>query len=225
MHRPDPTRDTRPFPERSPLTLVFLLLALGGLLLWAIVPAQALIRNDIFSQFSEHIRRQVDVDKLAFATASECTHWFYKREREKPSRSPVQGIAWRARRNPWLLAILTAEPSVDCPRLYPEGLASVREDFSRTQSSLSFSLTFYEFALVGDKDDDRAYSDTELRDVLQSLEVRLPDASHLRALTEQFDVLHRQGNLDQLMTSMGLLYEKGYRFSDADKAELSQVMQ
>ncbi|HAN49246.1 MAG TPA: hypothetical protein DCQ20_10310, partial [Nitrospira sp.] len=36
---------------------------------------------DVFAQFTQHIRRQADTDKQAFAVASQCMTWFYKQQR------------------------------------------------------------------------------------------------------------------------------------------------
>ncbi len=176
-------------------------------------------QDGIFSRFSHHIQQQVESDKLAFAKASGCTNWFYQQEKHKPAPTDVQRIAFHR--------VLVPPSREDCLRDYPGGLESVREDFHRTQTSLSVSLTFYEFALVGDRDDDAHYNPQELLDVFESL--TLPyDPTHsiavqTAALTERFDAWCRTRNLESLMNGMGELYDKGYRVSPADRAELDRV--
>ncbi len=94
---------------------------------------------------------------------------------------------------------------------------------------LSLSLTFYEFALVSDGNDDKEYNATELLDLLRSLDLAsdpsLPATTHLAALMEKFDSLHHDMGLERLMTSMGILYDQGYRFTGTDQAELHRVME
>lgn len=194
-------------------------------------PAQSATTQNLFRLFTQHIQKQVLTDKQAFAEASRCTQWFYKRQKQKPLRSQVEGVAWlpSGHRTPRHEVAHLATSESDCTVLYPRGLDDVRESFSRTQSSLSLSLTFYEFALVSDGNDDGEYNATELRDVLRSLDLAsdlsLPAATHLAALTETFDSLHHTVGLDRLMTGMGRLYEQGYRFSGTDQAELHRVME
>ena len=76
-------------------------------------------------------------------------------------------------------------------------------DFAKTQALLSVSLTFYEFALVADRNDDATYSPTELQDLLRSLTLSYhdeePTPKQVTALTERFDSLVPQpqhGRLD-----------------------------
>ncbi len=192
-------------------------------------PADAVPRDEVFRLFTQHIQRQVDFDKVAFAQASACTNWFYKQQQHKPSTPEVQGVRWSGQRPP-----SDAEPrlilnAADCRHLYPRGLDSVRDDFQRTQSSLSLSLTFYEFALVGDRDDNDQYSPAELRDVLRSLDLSYDaahaEAAHVAALTGRFDSWYRGQHLESLMKSMGQLYDQGYRLSKADRSALDRVMQ
>ena len=124
---------------------------------------------------------------------------------------------------------MPSRSSQDCDARYPGGLDAVRKDFQRTQTSLSVSLTFYEFALVGDGDDNGVYSSKELQDVLRALE--LPPESmqgtvgHVTALTGRFDSMHHSRSLESLMAGMNKLYEQGYRFTAADKANLDRVME
>jgi hypothetical protein len=186
---------------------------------------------DVFRQFTQHIRRQADSDKREFAVASQCMNLFYRREQQKPAPPAVQGIAWdgSSYQPPGMPNRSASSASQDCDARYPGGLDAVRKDFQRTQTSLSVSLTFYEFALVGDGDDNGAYSSKELQDVLHALE--LPPESmqgavgHVTALTGRFDSMHRSRSLESLMAGMSKLYEQGYRFTAADKANLDRVME
>lgn len=192
-----------------------------GTSLAPLVPKALSGNSDVFRQFTRHIRQQVDHDKQAFSQASGCTKWFYKQEKKPPQSPPVQGIDWR---------LTASSPTEDeCHRQYPGGINAVREDFARTQTFLSLSLTFYEFALVGDRDDDGLYSAGELQDMFQVLtlyyDAAHSPAMHAEALTGRFDTWYRARNLESLMNSMGHLYERGYRVTPADRAELDRVMQ
>ena len=185
---------------------------------------------DIFARFTEHIHRQADTDKQAFAVASQCMTWFYKQQRHKPAPPAVQNIAWsRQTTSPRIFADSSEQEGSDCRTRYPDGIDAVRSDFQRTQAFLSLSLTFYEFALVGDGDDNATYSARELHDMLTALnlasEPSLGTDAHLRSLTSSFDSLHEARGMEALMTGMGKLYDQGYRVTTADKAHLSRVME
>ena len=185
---------------------------------------------DIFAQFTQHIQRQADTDKQAFAVASQCMTWFYKQQRHKPAPPAVQNIAWsRQTTSPGIVAESSEQEGSDCRMRYPGGLDAVRTDFQRTQAFLSLSLTFYEFALVGDGDDNSTYSARELHDMLTALnlasEPSLGTDAHLRSLTSSFDSLHEARGMEALMTGMGKLYDQGYRVTTADKAHLNRVME
>jgi hypothetical protein len=175
--------------------------------------------DGIFKQFSRHIQRQVEADKTAFAKASGCTNWFYQQEKHTPVAPKTQRIR--------LDLILTPPSHEECLRDYPGGLESVRQDFHLAQTSLSVSLTFYEYALVGDRDDDAHYSRQELNDLFQSLTLPFDPthstAVHVTALAERFDDWYRTRNLERVMNGMGELYEKGYRVTPADRVELDRV--
>lgn len=202
----------------SPLLLAILLPL--GFPSWG-TGTEAYDRTGVFEGFSRHIQRQVQSDKLAFAKASGCTNWFYQQEKHTPASPDVHPIS--------LDFVLNPPSREDCLREYPGGLEAVRQDFHRTQTSFSVSLTFYEFALVGDRDDDARYSGTELGDLFESLALAYDPthstASHVSALTGRFDAWHRSRNLESLMNGMGQLYDKGYRISPADRAELDRVTQ
>ena len=173
----------------------------------------------VFRQFTQHIQRQIELDKTAFAQASGCTNWFYHQEKQ-PSAPPIT--------QPIRLDLVLQPPSKEeCLRAYPRGLDSIRQDFHRTQTSLSVSLTFYEYALVGDRNDDGRYSREELQDIFPALALtfdpsRSPGAQ-AASLAGRFDDWYRMRNLEHLMTGMAQLYEKGYRVSPADRAELDRV--
>lgn len=192
--------------------------------LWISLPGSGTAAlDDIFEAFTAHIQQQVRSDKQTFLDADACTQWFYQQQKQTPPRPPVQGAAFDpARQSP--RRVLEAP---ECQTRYPGGLKAAREDFSRTQTSLSLSLTFYEFALVGDRNDDGHYNAVELRDMLESFglpfEGLVVPVVHLAALNGKFDTVHKTGSLDVLMTSMGSLFDKGYRFTSQDRAALNQI--
>lgn len=192
-----------------------------GLWLWCSGPASAQF-VDIFRDFTNHIEQQINQDKQYFVDAQTCTEWFYKQER-KPDQPKPEGIVFSGRQPRVYPAIQTS----DCPNRYPGGLNAAREDFSSTQSALSLSLTFYEFALVGDRNDDGRYNPAELQDMLESFGLSYdrgrPASAHVTALTSTFDGLHKTGGLEQLMTSMGRLFNKGYRLTPHDRSTLDQI--
>lgn len=179
-----------------------------------------LVADDgVFPTFTRHIARQVSIDKEAFAQASTCLSWFYKGSKKAPPTA-AQGIAWRF---PILL-----EPERDCPRQYPGGMETARDDFAKKQTSLSVSLTVYEFALVADHNDDQQYNAAELQDMFHSLSLAYDAATPPRAagatLTARFDQWYRTRNLEEVMQGMSTLYERGYRVTAHDRAELDRVM-
>lgn len=182
-------------------------------------PAVPTRDNAVFTAFTGHIAQQVDIDKQAFAQASTCLSWFYKASKRPPPPA-AQGINFRRAAN--------MEPETECPRKYPGGMDAARDDFARSQTLLSVSLTVYELALVADRNDDRSYNATELRDLFQSLSLALdtqatPQTS-AAVLADHFDTWYRARNLEVVMKGMGTLYEQGYRVTAADRAELDRVM-
>lgn len=195
----------------------------------SVTAAGRLIGIDVFAQLTQHIKRQADTDKQAFAIASQCMNWFYKQQRQKPAPPAVQQISWIPSESSALPAADSDAQEADCRKRYPEGLDAVRTDFQRTQALLSLSLTFYEFALVGDGDDNSLYNARELHDILVALNLAadpsLGAAAHLRSLTAQFDSLHDARGMEALMAGMGKLYDQGYRVTTADKAHLNRVME
>jgi hypothetical protein len=166
----------------------------------------------LFKGFTSYIAQQVENDKREFLQAQICTQWFYKQLRPKPSTPSIEPIAY--------------DTEGDCAHRFPEGITGARNELSRTQASLSVSLTFYEFALVGDRDDDGRYSESELHDMLDAFGVSsgFPAQMVLGTLNNKFDAIRQHGGLDVLMTSMASLYDKGYRFTDHDRKALDRVM-
>lgn len=174
--------------------------------------------NEMFQQFTQHIGRQIHRDKQAFAQANNCVSWFYK-TKQLPLPS-VQGISWNA--------TPSSLPETDCLRNYPAGIDDARDDLAKTQALLSVSLTFYEFALVADRNDDAMYSPAETQDLFHSLSLSYHDGDLtpklVAALTERFDSWYRKRNMDDLMRGMSELYEQGYRVTPSDRVELNRVM-
>ncbi len=174
--------------------------------------------NAIFEQFTRHIGQQIHKDKHAFAQANTCVSLFYKTGKVPPPT--VQGIGW----NP----TASSQIEVDCLRHYPRGMDDARDDLAKTQALLSVSLTFYEFALVADRNDDATYSPVELQDMLRSLTLSYqdedPTPKQVTALMERFDSWYRSRNMDALMQGMSDLYERGYRVTPSDRVELDRVM-
>lgn len=188
-------------------------------LMWALFPGISWGRdNTIFQQFTQHISRQIHKDKQAFAQANACVSWFYKADKTPPPT--MQGIAW----NP----TPSSQIEVDCLRRYPSGMDDARDDLAKTQALLSVSLTFYEFALVADRNDDAVYSPVELQDLLRSLTLSYhdeePAPKQVIALMGRFDSWYRSRNMDALMQGMSDLYERGYRVTPSDRVELDRVM-
>jgi hypothetical protein len=223
---------TTTMPTRSRriilLSAMVVMLAAGGR---GATPASAAPFEvvDVFAQFTRHIQRQATTDKQAFSVASRCLSYFYQQERKKATPPAVQGISWSHSSDSFALLLSSEDEPSECRRAYPGGVDAVRTDFQRTQSLLSLTLTFYEFALVGDRDDNNRYSPRELSDVLVALSLAsdpgLGNAAHLRSLTATFDRLHESRGMDALMAGMSKLYDQGYRLTPADRADLNRVME
>ncbi|HJU05924.1 MAG TPA: hypothetical protein VJ692_12310 [Nitrospiraceae bacterium] len=190
---------------------------------YLLVEGGASAEADVFAAFTAHIHHQVQADKRMFVAAQICTEWFYRQIGKKPPKATIESITFR----PGAVANAQFESSSDCPRRYPDGLEGARKDFSLTQSSLSVSLTFYEFALVGDRNDDAQYNQAELQDMLEAFGLpfneALPSSAHLAVLNAQFDRIRTATGLETLMTGMGILYDRGYRFTPQDRAALNQI--
>jgi len=206
----------RPQSAIPALTLALFLPSFTGGNALAVVTAD----NGVFPTFTAHIAKQVGIDKEAFAQASTCLSWFYKGSKKAPPAS-AQGIAWH-------LPVLSLEPERDCPRQYPGGMETARNDFARKQAFLSVSLTVYEFALVADHNDDEQYNAAELRDLFHSLSLAYDATTPPRAagavLTARFDQWYQTRNLEEVMRGMSTLHERGYRVTPHDRAELDRVM-
>ena len=179
---------------------------------------------NVFRAFTAHIQKQITADKHTFVAAQACTEWFYGQQRKQQHAPKAEGVAfiWGLPQ-PWLMT----QP--DCSLQYPGGLNAAREDFSRRQSSLALSLTFYQYALIGDRNDDERYTTAEIKDMLESFGLvydatRAP-AAYLKDLNATFDWIYKTGGLEGLMTSLGTLYEKGYRLTDRDRTALNNVTQ
>lgn len=177
------------------------------------------VDNPVFLSFVSHITKQVSVDKQAFVKASTCLSWFYH-QLKKPKTPAVEGVAW----NP----TTSSFREEDCLQYYPGGMDEARNDFAKTQTFLSVSMTVYEFALVADHNDDQSYSVAELQDLFHALSLTYhegePSQLSVDTLTSRFDQWYRTKNLDDVMKGMNHLYERGYRVTIRDRAELDQVM-
>ena len=209
----------RPIIVHRPKVLLLAAGAFFTVLVCALLPGDSWGRDDtIFEQFTRHISRQIYKDKQAFAQANTCVSWFYKAGKTPPPT--VQGIGWNV--SP------SSQIEADCLRNYPSGMDGARDDLVKTQALLSVSLTFYEFALVADRNDDAIYSPVELQDLLRSLTLSShdtdPTPKQVTALMERFDSWYRTRNMDALMQGMSDLYERGYRVTPFDRVELDRVM-
>jgi hypothetical protein len=202
------------------LSLILCVMASGTAAGLAVETPRLNAHDNVFLQFTGHIADQVQIDKEQFAAAEVCTRWFYQQLKPKsPRGTPAQPIS----------NALTAVPeSHECQSRYPKGIDGARDEWSRTQSSLSLSLTFYEFALVGDRNDDGQYSDAELRDILEAfglaVETPLTDPITVATLNNKFDAVRKFGGLEVLLASMEALQGKGYRFTLQDREALGRIM-
>ena len=184
--------------------------------------ADASTGKEVFRGFTSHISAQIRRDKQTFYEAQSCTSWFYE-HLKPPADPPVKKTSF--------YPVSTPRDELDCGKRYPEGLEGLqaaREAFAQTQQSLSLSLTFYEFALVVDRDDDGQYNGGELNDLFESFgmpyEDRLPSDRYIVSLNGVFDSLRQSGELKTLVNSMEVLLEKGYRFTSADQAALNREL-
>ncbi|GJL56072.1 MAG: hypothetical protein NPIRA02_32040 [Nitrospirales bacterium] len=191
-----------------------LLVALGMI---AIPPALGSTGTEVFRGFTSHISQHILQNKQDFYVAQSCTSFFYKKVK-KPQRPQVERISY----------IPASQPpeNFDCSTRYPNGLDEAREAFSHTQQTLSLSLTFFEFALIGDKDDDEQYAGMELQDVMESFGVAFephwPSDRYVHSLNGLFDSVMHKGQIETLTKSLGILLQKGYRFTSADQAALNR---
>ncbi len=177
----------------------------------------AAVGNGVFEGFVHHIAQQITRDKVEFAVAESCTSWFYEQlKKPSPMRPDVQQLSF----------VTEEDRSHACAGRYP-GINEARQAFAHSQSTLSLSLTFYQLALVADRDDDERYDANELRDILTSLNVVLLQedlpVQLLGKLKGKFDDVRETVEFTILTDSMQALYSKGYRFTQADQAAMGRV--
>ena len=173
----------------------------------------------VFGGFTNHISEQIMKDKVDFAVSENCTAWHYKQLKQKRIPPDVEKISFRP--------IAKDPESNPCPSEYGEGINGARSAFAQSQSSLSLSLTFYQFALVGDRNDNGEYDATELRDVLESMGVSFSEHEqafqYLAKLNGKFDAVRQTIEFSVLTDGLQALYTKGYRLTPADQDALNQV--
>ena len=182
------------------------------------LPVQASPGTEVFQGFTQHISEQIGKDKQAFAQADSCTAWFYKQMGKKPPpAAEVEKIHF--------VPISQPDAAADCAKRYPNGLESAREDFGHTQERLSFSLTFFQMALVSDGDDDHAYSTREMQDVLDAFGRTYRSGQSVDQYVSQliglFDRNRPKAQFTVLMSGMQTLMDKGYRLTKADQTALN----
>ena len=173
----------------------------------------------VFGGFTNHISEQIMKDKVDFAASENCAAWHYKQLKQKRIPPAVEKIS--------LQSIVQDSESNPCPPEYGEGINGARAAFAQSQSALSLSLTFYQFALVGDRNDDGEYDATELRDVSESMGVSFFEHEqafqHLAKLNGKFDAVRLTKEFSVLTDGLQALYAKGYRLTPVDQDALSQV--
>ncbi|MEC9006123.1 MAG: hypothetical protein VX564_04265 [Nitrospirota bacterium] len=184
-----------------------------GTSLWAAMTA------GVFGGFTNHISEQIMKDKVDFIVSENCAAWHYKQLKQKRIPPDVEKISFRP--------IAKDPESNPCPSEYGEGINGARSAFAQSQSSLSLSLTFYQFALVGDRNDNGEYDATELRDVLESMGVSFSEHEqafqYLAKLNGKFDAVRQTIEFSVLTDGLQALYTKGYRLTPADQDALNQV--
>ena len=198
-------------------------LILSGLVAFSLMSAlemsvEASPGTEVFQGFTQHIREQIDKDKEVFAQADACTAWFYKQMGRKPQpAAQAEKIHF--------VPISQPDTAVDCEKRYPNGLEAAREAFGQTQQRLSFSLTFFQMALVSDGDDDHAYSTQEMQDVLVAFGRTYRSGQTVDQYMSQLIGLFERNQLEVqfpvLMASMQSLMDKGYRYTKADQTALN----
>lgn len=193
-----------------------------GLLSSLVKSVEASPGSDVFQRFTHHISVQIGKDKQAFAQADECTAWFYKKMGKKPpTAAKIERIHF--------VPISQPDDSDDCAKRYPDGLESVREAFASTQQRLSFSLTFFQMALISDGDDNHAYSTDEMQDVLQAFDRNYQSGQSVEQYVSQliglFERTRPEMKFPLLMASIQTLMNKGYRLTKADKTALNQELE
>lgn len=191
------------------------------LLCQLVLPVQASPGTEVFQGFTQHISEQIGKDKQAFAEADTCTAWFYKKMGKKP---PPAAKAEKIH----FVPIAQSDADADCAKRYPNGLEAARAAFGQTQQRLSFSLTFFQMALVSDGDDDHAYSTQEMQDVLAAFDRTYRSGHSVDQYVSQliglFERNRPEVQFPVLMGSMQTLMDKGYRFTKADQTALNQEL-
>ncbi len=178
--------------------------------------------SDVFQRFTQHISAQIVKDKLAFAEADACTGWFYKKMGKKPPpAAAVEKIHY--------VPISESDPHADCATRYPNGLEGARDNFGKTQQQLSFSLTFFQMALVSDGDDNHAYSTQEMQDVLDAFSRTYHSGQSVDQYVSQLIGLFERNRPEMqfpvLMAGMQTLMDKGYRLTKADQTALNRELE
>lgn len=193
-----------------------------GLLSSLVQSVEASPGSDVFQSFTQHISVQIDKDKQAFAQADVCTAWYYKQMgKQPPAAAKVEKIHF--------MPVSQPDPPVDCVKRYPNGLESVREVFGSTQQRLSFSLTFFQMALISDGDDDHAYSTKEMHDVLEAFDRTYQSGQsvdqYVSQLIRVFERTRPELQFPVLMAGIQTLMGKGYRLTKADQTALNQEIE
>lgn len=184
---------------------------------WLAEGGGAAMGRGVFQGFTEHITRQIAKDKVDFAEAESCTFWFYREWKKALTDRPEVHR----------LSLANEDPDLHvCAKRYP-GIDEARAAFAQSQSFLALSLTFYQFALVADRDDDERYDAVELSDVLDSLHVvpveeGLP-LDVLARLNGKFDDMRHAAEFTALTHGMQVLYDKGYRLTHDDQSAMGRV--
>jgi len=178
--------------------------------------------TEVFQGFTQYIRAQIGKDKQAFAQADTCTAWFYKHMgKQPPPAAELEKIHF--------VPISQTDAAADCAKRYPTGLEAAREAFGHTQQQLSFSLTFFQMALVSDGDDDHAYNTREMQDVLDAFGRTYRSGQSVDQYVSQLLGLFERNQLEVqfpvLMASMQSLMDKGYRFTKADQTSLNRELE
>ncbi len=178
--------------------------------------------TEVFQGFTQYISAQIWKDKQAFAQADTCTAWFYKHMGKKP---PPVAEAEKI----LFIPLSQTDTETDCAKRYPNGLEAAREAFGHTQQQLSFSLTFFQMALVSDGDDDHAYNTREMQDVLDAFGRTYRSGQSVDQYVSQLIGLFNRNRPEVqfpvLMASMQTLMNKGYRFTKADQTSLNRELE
>ncbi len=192
-----------------------------GLLSFLTASVEASPGSDVFQGFTRHISAQIVKDKLAFAEADTCTAWLYKKMGKKPPpAAAIEKIHF--------VPISEPDATEDCAKRYPNGLEEARNDFGKTQQRLSFSLTFFQMALVSDGDDNHAYSTQEMQDVLDAFSRTYHSGQSVDQYVSQLIGLFERNRPEMqfpvLMAGMQSLMDKGYRLTKADQTALNEEL-